>query len=250
MIHRFESGRRLWKPTRILLLRYTALSVTLPIWVLVAAVLIIAALVFGLHRNHLEKRREERARSERRIDELRREQTKQLERLRRERKRIERTGHVDFVEDLVGPLDGLRRALQEAEGGSTADADVTDGVEMSLRAIEDVLRRHDIEVIEPASSESFDPEHHEALRAVDDTDVEPGSVVVCHRPGYRHRDRVVRPALVEVAVGAEADSSDRPDADSSAETKLEVDAEDEPESESSEEDESEEPAEARREREA
>lgn len=228
---------------------------TLPIWVLVAAALIIAALVFSLHRNHLEKQREERARSERRIDELRREQTKQLERLRRERKRIEQTGHVDFVEDLVGPLDGLRRALQESGGDSTAKADVTDGVEMSLRAIEDVLRRHDIEVIEPVSSESFDPERHEALRAVDETDVEPGSVVVCHRPGYRHRDRVVRPALVEVAVGTDAESSDDPNAESSVETSTETNLDldgtkDEPESDRSEKEESGEPAEARREREA
>jgi len=47
--------------------------------------------------------------------------------------------------------------------------------------------------------EKFDPNFHEAMFEVTDTDAETGTVVHVMQDGYTHHDRVLRPAMVGVA---------------------------------------------------
>jgi molecular chaperone GrpE len=97
--------------------------------------------------------------------------------------------------DLLEVLDNLERAL--AAGGSADDLKL--GVEMTLRQLEDVLRRHGIEGV-PAAGQRFDPAHHEAVSRLVDPDVEAPTVVEELQRGYRLHDRLLRPARVVVAV--------------------------------------------------
>lgn len=97
--------------------------------------------------------------------------------------------------DLLEVVDNLERAL--AAGGSADDLKL--GVEMTLRQLEDVLRRHGIEGV-PAAGQRFDPAHHEAVSRLVDPDVEAPTVVEELQRGYRLHDRLLRPARVVVAV--------------------------------------------------
>lgn len=97
--------------------------------------------------------------------------------------------------DLLEVVDNLERAL--AAGGSAVDLKL--GVEMTLRQLEDVLRRHGIEGV-PAAGQRFDPAHHEAVSRLVDPDVEAPTVVEELQRGYRLHDRLLRPARVVVAV--------------------------------------------------
>lgn len=97
--------------------------------------------------------------------------------------------------DLLEVVDNLERAL--AAGGPADDLKL--GVEMTLRQLEDVLRRHGVEGV-PAAGQRFDPAHHEAVSRVVDPDVEAPTVVEELQRGYRLHDRLLRPARVVVAV--------------------------------------------------
>jgi len=72
------------------------------------------------------------------------------------------------------------------------------GVELSVRKLEDALRAHGLEAIE-AVGKPFDPKVHEAIGHEESSEHPEDTVVEVLRPGYRVRDRVVRPALVKVA---------------------------------------------------
>lgn len=97
--------------------------------------------------------------------------------------------------DLLEVVDNLERAL--AAGGSADDLKL--GVEMTLRQLEDVLRRHGVEGV-AAAGQRFDPAHHEAVSRLVDPDVEAPTVVEELQRGYRLHDRLLRPARVVVAV--------------------------------------------------
>lgn len=113
----------------------------------------------------------------------------------RERRDAVRYAAAAPLGDLLEVVDNLGRALA---AGGTAD-DLKLGVEMTLRQLEDVLRRHGVESV-PASGERFDPAHHEAVSRLVDPDVEAPTVVEELQRGYRLHDRLLRPARVVVAV--------------------------------------------------
>lgn len=113
----------------------------------------------------------------------------------RERRDVVRYAASAPLGDLLEVVDNLERAL--AAGGSADDLKL--GVEMTLRQLEDVLRRHGIEGV-PAAGQRFDPAYHEAVSRLVDPDVEAPTVVEELQRGYRLHDRLLRPARVVVAV--------------------------------------------------
>ena len=151
---------------------------------------------------------EERHREE--LDELRRKQARQLDRLRREREEADKTGHLGFVDELLPALDALDQALSHAEEDSEADEGLLEGVAMTRRQVRTTLERFDIETIDPERTERFDPQFHEAMRAVESDEVESGGVLRCHRKGYRFEQRVLRAAAVDVAAAQKESVDDEP----------------------------------------
>jgi molecular chaperone GrpE len=116
-------------------------------------------------------------------------------RIQRERQDEHRFRAFEPMRELLSVVDNLERAL--AAGGAADDLKL--GVEMTLRQLEDVLRRHGVESV-PASGVRFDPAHHEAVSRLEDPDVEAPTVVEELQRGYRLHDRLLRPARVVVAV--------------------------------------------------
>jgi len=70
---------------------------------------------------------------------------------------------------------------------------------MVLRSVLDVLSKHGVEPI-AALGQPFDPQKHEAMVQVESPTHEPNTVVEEHNKGYLFRDRLLRPALVSVAM--------------------------------------------------
>ncbi|GMU66157.1 MAG: hypothetical protein AMXMBFR36_24310 [Acidobacteriota bacterium] len=120
-------------------------------------------------------------------------------RKRAERELEERTRYVlaEPIRELLPVLDNLERALV-AQG---AEGDLIRGVEMTARQFLDVLRRFGVEPV-PAVGARFDPRRHEAVMSVESADVAEPTVVEELQRGYVLRDRLLRPALVRVAVPA------------------------------------------------
>jgi molecular chaperone GrpE len=116
----------------------------------------------------------------------------------RERQEAKRYALLDPLRDLLTVVDNLERALS-AEG--SAD-DLKRGVEMTLKGLRDLLRRHGVAEVKAAGT-AFDPAIHEAVSRQEDPAVEVPTVVEELQRGYLLHDRLLRPAMVKVGVPAE-----------------------------------------------
>ena len=117
-------------------------------------------------------------------------------RKRGERERVEfrdyATGSV--VEQFLPVLDNFELALKH---DSTLEQ-MRKGVELIVKQMQEILRQLQVTPVATVGEE-FDPRQHEALGAVERDDLPDQHVAEEVRPGYKLRDRLLRPALVRVA---------------------------------------------------
>ncbi len=130
-------------------------------------------------------------------------------RIEREREELRRTAAEDLVRELVPVLDNFERALQHVDGDDVLS--VRQGVELISKQLWDILARQGMEVVDP-TGQRFDPELHEAVQRVEGGGHQPGAVVSVLAKGYLFGGRLVRPALVSVAVSRPAQPSQAPGA--------------------------------------
>jgi molecular chaperone GrpE len=101
-----------------------------------------------------------------------------------------------IVEKLLPFLDDLHRVLEHAPTG--VDESWLKGLELTVQNLETMLAEQGVSPISTVG-ERFDPKLHEAI-GTEESDEHPEDTVIQEvRRGYRHHDRVVRPALVKVA---------------------------------------------------
>lgn len=124
-------------------------------------------------------------------------------RAEREKKTFRRMGTFDVLKDSLGVIDNLERALEA--GGSVED--LKHGLRLILRQQEEFLRRHGAERID-ADGQVFDPTIHEAVARQESTEVEQPTVVGEFQKGYLFHDRLLRPAMVHVAMPAASGGAD------------------------------------------
>jgi molecular chaperone GrpE len=118
-------------------------------------------------------------------------------RTEREREEFQRTAGEKVVRELVPVLDNFERALSHAD---ESDAEsFRQGVDMIARQLWEVLERQGLEVVDP-TGQPFEPEFHEAVQRVEDGSHAPGTVVWVLAKGYLFGGRLLRPAMVGVAV--------------------------------------------------
>lgn len=120
------------------------------------------------------------------------------------RKRIEKERAEDhkratarLIEGLIPVVDGFEHALaahREAEYETYRR-----GFELIYKQLVDHLTRLGVERIDP-TGKPFDPHLHQAMERTETTDYEDGAVVQVFQPGYVYHGRVLRPAMVSVAV--------------------------------------------------
>lgn len=145
------------------------------------------------------------------LEQLRRDKedlTHSLQRLQADfdnyRKRIERDRAAEAaratgatIEGLLPVLDGFERAL--AAHTDKAYEKYRQGFNLIYRSLRDALERIGLERID-TTDQLFDPHLHQAVERVDSSDHADGAILGEMQPGYRFRDRVLRPAMVRVAV--------------------------------------------------
>ena len=113
-------------------------------------------------------------------------------------------GVANFARAVLTVADDLSRALaavpEDQREGDGLLQTLLGGVEAVERELAKALEGHNIERIDPAG-EPFDPNFHEAMFEVPDSDLPGGTVAQVIQPGYRLHDRLLRPARVGVAKG-------------------------------------------------
>ena len=121
-------------------------------------------------------------------------------------KRRNQTARSDGYEDgvreaiaaMLPAIDNLERAIDAAEKTEDEAAkSLADGVKMTLNTLTESLKRFGFEEV-PALGEEFDPEKHNAVMR--EAGEEPGKVLEVFQKGYKVKDKIIRYAMVKVAV--------------------------------------------------
>ena len=102
----------------------------------------------------------------------------------------------EVLKDLIPVLDNFDRALEHAGEGD----DFHKGVALIYKQMWEVLKRHGLRPVEQ-SGVPFDPKIHEAVVREENPSVPSHTVVAILQKGYFLHDRLLRPAMVKVAVG-------------------------------------------------
>jgi molecular chaperone GrpE len=125
----------------------------------------------------------------------------------RERGESRKAALADIAREFLPVLDSFERALAHATSDDLA-SDFGQGVLLIERQLADLWQRQGLKEVETAGS--FDPNRHEAV-ATEPSGAPPNSVIEVLRKGYTLGDKLIRPALVKVAVRPEGGSSERDD---------------------------------------
>lgn len=112
---------------------------------------------------------------------------------------------ANFARDMLTATDNLSRALLTMSDESKAEADgafksLIEGVEMTEREMHRLLEKNGITKLEP-KGEKFDPNFHQAMFEIPNSDVADNTVMEVVQAGYVIGERVLRPAMVGVAKG-------------------------------------------------
>jgi molecular chaperone GrpE len=116
----------------------------------------------------------------------------------RERQETRRYALLEPLREFLPIADNLDRAL--SAGGAAED--LKRGVEMIARQMQDLLRRFGVREV-PAAGEVFNPAVHEAVARTESDTVAVPTVAEELVRGYTLHDRLLRPAMVKVAVPSE-----------------------------------------------
>lgn len=114
----------------------------------------------------------------------------------REKNDFQRYALAGLIRDLLPVLDNFDRGLDHAEEGD----EFHKGMALIYKQLFDVLQRHGLKPI-TESGVRFDPNIHEGVVRVEDSSVPSHTVVEVMQKGYFIHDRLIRPAMVKVAVG-------------------------------------------------
>lgn len=108
-----------------------------------------------------------------------------------------------FARDMLGVSDNLRRALDHVEEGDKEQPGLktlVEGVELTERELLNGLEKNGVKKLDP-KGEKFDPNFHQAMFEVPNTEVPNNTVMEVVQVGFVIGERVLRPAMVGVSKG-------------------------------------------------
>ena len=157
----------------------------------------------------LEKLAEEKEGAVRAREDLLRVQAEMQNLRRRTEQDIEKAhkyGQEKFSTELLTVMDNLERALAAASDyeDETVKA-INEGVDLTLKSFTDCFNRFHIGSVDPMG-EPFDPQLHQAVTILENSDVEPNTVIEVMQKGYTLHGRVIRPAMVVVSKEPESEN--------------------------------------------
>ena len=116
-------------------------------------------------------------------------------RAQREREELTEFATMEAVRAVVPVLDDFERALKM----ECADKDYARGMELIYQRLLESLKKLGIEPIE-AEGQKFDPALHHAVEMEKTDRVEDHTILYQHQRGYSFKGKLLRPAIVKVAV--------------------------------------------------
>ncbi len=115
----------------------------------------------------------------------------------KDRREAEHYGGSKLARDMLPVYDNLKRALESPT--EEISAALLEGVELTLRELQNVFKKHGIEVISPEVGDTFDPQLHQAMFEAPVPGTKAGDIIQVSAEGFLLHDRLLRPAQVGVS---------------------------------------------------
>lgn len=112
-----------------------------------------------------------------------------------EKKKIYGDAKADCIKSLLTVVDTFERAMEAA----CSDEAYKKGIEMTFSQLQKAMEQMGVKEIAEVGVE-FDPNLHNAIKQMDNTEFEENKVCAVYQKGYLLGDRLIRPAMVAVAV--------------------------------------------------
>ena len=118
----------------------------------------------------------------------------------RDRREAEQYGGSKLARDLLPVFDNMKRAVDAIpEELKETNKAVIEGVELTMRELLSVFKKHGIEPISPEIGDTFDPQLHEAMFEAPLPGTVAGEIIQVEADGFLLYDRLLRPAKVGVS---------------------------------------------------
>ncbi len=118
----------------------------------------------------------------------------------RDRREAENYGGSKLSRDMLPVYDNMKRALETVTAEQKeANAALIEGIELTMRELLSVFKKHGIEVIAPAVGDRFDPQQHQAMFEAPVPGTKAGDIIQVAAEGFMLHDRLLRPAQVGVS---------------------------------------------------
>ncbi|MBM1308611.1 nucleotide exchange factor GrpE [Sulfitobacter mediterraneus] len=118
----------------------------------------------------------------------------------KDRREAENYGGSKLARDMLPVYDNMKRALEAAtEEQRQVSGPLLEGVELTMRELLNVFKKHGIEVIAPEVGDKFDPQQHQAMFEAPVPGTKAGDIIQVAAEGFMLHDRLLRPAQVGVS---------------------------------------------------
>lgn len=118
----------------------------------------------------------------------------------KDRREAENYGGSKLARDMLPVYDNMKRALEAAtDEQKEVSAALIEGVELTMRELLNVFKKHGIEIIAPEVGDQFDPQMHQAMFEAPVPGTKAGDIIQVAAEGFMLHDRLLRPAQVGVS---------------------------------------------------
>ena len=128
----------------------------------------------------------------------------------REMEEFKKYANQSLLKEMLSVVDNLELAITSSQDGKTADKTLIEGLNLTLNEILRVFEKFNVTPIE-AKGKTFDPAYHEAVMREETDDYPENTVISEFQKGYLIHDRLLRPAMVVVAVPKTTNAKDEKD---------------------------------------
>jgi len=131
------------------------------------------------------------------------EMENQRRRFEKEREEAFEFGGFNFARESLSLIDNIDRAIESFKNDEKMKKNtdlhkIIDGIEIVKKDLISIFKKNGIDPIN-CINEKFDPNFHQAMLEIENSNKEPGTVVQEIQKGYMMKNRLLRPSLVGVA---------------------------------------------------
>ena len=126
----------------------------------------------------------------------------------REMEEFRKYANQSLLKEMLSVVDNLELAINSSREGKSKDKTLIEGLDLTLNEILRVFEKFNVKPI-AAQGETFDPAYHEAVMREETDDYPENTVISEFQKGYLIHDRLLRPAMVVVAVPKTTTGNDK-----------------------------------------